>query len=66
MLKTTCPPTCPLVWVLVLSILSGPKFDAIDHQNSGHDSHRYSSKPISVVKKPRKKSVEHSFCGKKL
>ena len=50
MLKTTCPPTCPLVRVIYLSMLSGHKFDAIDHQNSGHDSHRYSSKPISVVK----------------
>ena len=33
MLQTTCPPTCPLVQVLVHFV--GPKLDALDRQNSG-------------------------------
>ena len=33
MLQTTCPPTCPLVQVLVHFV--GPKLDARDRQNSG-------------------------------
>ena len=42
MLQTTCPPTCPLVQVLVHFV--GPKLDALDRQNSGeckewHGSH---------------------------
>ena len=38
MLKTTCPHTCSLVQVLVRFV--GPKLDALDRQNSKHESHR--------------------------
>ena len=46
MLQTTCPPTCPLVQVLVRFV--GPKLDALDRQNSRqykgrHGSHRFLS-----------------------
>ena len=55
MLQTTCPPTCPLVQVLVHFV--GPKLDALDRQNSGqckewHGSHwhRHSFVVISCLK----------------
>ena len=49
MVQTTCPPTCPLVQVLVHFV--GPKLDALDRQNSrkykqykgGHGSHSFLS-----------------------
>ena len=49
MVQTTCPPTCPLVQVLVRFV--GPKLDALDRQNSrkykqykgGHGSHSFLS-----------------------
>ena len=46
MLKTTCPPTCPLVQVLVYFVR--PKLDALDHQNSRRDSPRFFKISTSV------------------
>ena len=55
MLQTTCPPTCPLVQVLVHFV--GPKLDALDRQNSsqckgwhGSHWHRHSFVVISCLK----------------
>ena len=47
MLKTTCPPTFPLVQVLVH--FGGPKWDALSRQNSGHDSHRFFKFKIAFI-----------------
>ena len=49
MVQSTCPPTCPLVQVLVHFV--GPKLDTLDRQNSrkykqykgGHWSHSFLS-----------------------
>ena len=51
MLQTTCPPTCPLVQVLVRFV--GPKLDALDRQNSGqykgrHGSHSFFSEVFEL------------------
>ena len=51
MLQTTCPPTCPLVQVLVHFV--GPKLDVLDRQNSGqykgrHGSHRFLSEVFEL------------------